>query len=167
MWFTKKNPNYFMPYGLLLQILGVLYMLTSVFICSDTAIVVLTRGNLPKAEELLTQLAIESARVACVALGRKMNPVTATVRFRRSNSRTQYSAREPGLSELRGNQPASQMYRTISSAATRYSSPFTSRARPLRTLMTTYAITPKLTPLAIENVSGIPIRVRNTGTAIV
>ena len=46
LWFTKKNPNYFMPFGLLLQILGVLYVLASLLLCSDRPLVVLTRREL-------------------------------------------------------------------------------------------------------------------------
>ena len=46
LWFTKKNPDYFMPTGLLLQILGMLYVLSYVFLCSDNRLVVLTRREL-------------------------------------------------------------------------------------------------------------------------
>ncbi len=46
LWFTKRYPGYFMPFGLLLQILGLLYVATCLFICSDRPIIVLTRREL-------------------------------------------------------------------------------------------------------------------------
>jgi ABC-2 type transport system permease protein len=46
IWFTKKNTNYFMPAGLLLQGLGLLYAGTALLICSDNRFVVITRREL-------------------------------------------------------------------------------------------------------------------------
>jgi ABC-type transport system involved in multi-copper enzyme maturation permease subunit len=46
IWFTKKNTNYFMPAGLLLQGLGLLYAFTALLIVSDNRFVVMTRREL-------------------------------------------------------------------------------------------------------------------------
>jgi ABC-2 type transport system permease protein len=49
LWFTKRvedRTNYFMPYGVLLEILGLLYVVVSLFICSDHPLIVLTRREL-------------------------------------------------------------------------------------------------------------------------
>jgi ABC-2 type transport system permease protein len=48
IFFTKGklSTSYFMPYGLILQILGALYAVSSLMICSDFRLVVLTRREL-------------------------------------------------------------------------------------------------------------------------
>jgi hypothetical protein len=48
-----------------------------------TAIVVLTRGNLPKAEQMLDRIAIDSERLNCIAELARALHVKATVAFRR------------------------------------------------------------------------------------